>query len=71
LKIVLIAGTGHRAEWMVAATEIQMPVSGKKPLPEKNTIFKDVIIGIGCIFGLTGIVAYIRKRKRINKPYDQ
>jgi len=64
LKIVLLAGTGHRAEWTIPAGEIKMSASGKKPLPEKNTTFKGIIIGIGCIFGLTGIVAYIRKRKK-------
>jgi len=64
LKIILIAGTGHRAEWTIAASEIQVPASGKKPVPEEGTNFKGIIIGIGCIFGLTGIVAYIRKRKK-------
>ena len=64
LKIVLLAGTGHRAEWTIPAGEIKMSSSGKKPLPEKNTTFKGIIIGIGCIFGLAGTVAYIRKRKK-------
>jgi hypothetical protein len=64
LKIILIAGTGHRAEWTIAASEIQVPASGKKPVPGEGTTLKGIIIGIGCIFGLTGIVAYIRKRKR-------
>ncbi len=64
LKIVLLAGTGHRAEWTIPASEIKLSASGKKPLPEKNTTFKGIIIGIGCIFGLAGIVAYIRKRKK-------
>jgi nickel transport protein len=64
LKIVLIAGTGHRAEWTIAASEIEMPVSEKKPVPEKKTNLIGIIIGMGCIFGLTGIVAYIRRRKR-------
>ena len=64
LKIVLIAGTGHRAEWTIAASEIEMPGSEKKPVSEKKTNLIGIIIGIGCIFGLTGIVAYIRRRKR-------
>ena len=46
------------------ASEIQVPASGKKPVPEKGTTFKGIIIGIGCIFGLAGIAAYIRKRKK-------
>jgi nickel transport protein len=65
LKIVLLAGTGHRAEWIIPAGEIKMSASGKKPLSEKNTTFKGIIIGIGCIFGLAGIAAYIRRRKKI------
>lgn len=64
LKIVLIAGPGHRAEWKIAASEIQMPFSGNKPVPEKGNTFKGIIIGIGCIFGLTAVVAYIRKRQK-------
>jgi len=64
LKIILIAGTGHRAEWTIAASEIQVPASGKKPVPEEGATLNRIIIGIGCIFGLTGIVAYIRKRKK-------
>ena len=64
LKITVLAGTGHRAEWTIATSEIKMPASGKKPVPENSTTFKGIIIGIGCTFGLTGIVAYIRKRKK-------
>ena len=64
LKIVLIAGAGHRAEWTIAAGEITMPAYGKKPVPEEGTTFKGIIIGMGCIFGLTAVVAYIRKRKK-------
>jgi nickel transport protein len=66
LRIVLIAGTGHRAEWTIPAGEIEMPgTSGKTP-PEKGTPVKGVIIGVGFILGLTAIAAYIRKRKKNN-----
>jgi nickel transport protein len=64
LKIVLIAGAGHRAEWTIPASEITIPIYGKKPVPDEGTTFKGIIIGIGCIFGLTAVVAYIRKRKK-------
>jgi nickel transport protein len=67
LKIVLLAGTGHRAEWTIAAGEIDMPATEKKPVPEKSSLLKGIIIGIGCIFSLTGITAYIRKRKKKNE----
>jgi hypothetical protein len=64
LKIVLLAGTGHRAEWTIAANEIEMPAPGIKPVPEKDAPVRGIIIGLGCIFGLTAIAAYIRKRKK-------
>jgi nickel transport protein len=64
LKIVLVAGTGHRAEWTIPASEIEMPAPGKKTVPEKGATVKGIIIGIGCIFGLTAVVAYIRKHKK-------
>lgn len=67
LKIVLLAGTGHRAEWTIAAGEIEMPAAEKKPVPEKSSTLRSIIIGIGCIFSLTGITAYIRKRKKKNE----
>jgi len=68
LKIVLLAGTGHRAEWTITAGEIEMPVAQKKAVPEKSATLKGIIIGIGCIFSLTGIAAYIRKRKKRMRP---
>jgi hypothetical protein len=64
LKIVLSAGEGHRAEWTIPAAEIAMPAGRKTPVPEKSPGLQEIIIGVVCIFGLTGIVAYIRKRRR-------
>jgi len=66
LKIVLLTGTGHRAEWTIAASEIKAPAAGKKPDPKKDNTINAIIIGIGCIFILTALVAYIRKRKQTN-----
>lgn len=64
LKIVLLAGEAHRAEWTIPLAEIQMPAAAKKPVPPKSPGIKEVIIGIVCILGLTGIAAYIRKRRK-------
>jgi nickel transport protein len=36
LKIVLLAGAGHRAEWVIAASEIDMSDKKDAPLPEKT-----------------------------------
>ena len=66
LKIVLEASTGHRAEWTIAASEIQMPASGKKPESEKNTTFTNMFVGLGLIFGLTALIAYMRNRRKKN-----
>lgn len=64
LKIVLSAGEGHRAEWTISSAEMTMPAGSKKPVPEKSPSVQEIIIGLGCILGLTGIVIYIRKRRR-------
>jgi len=63
LKVVLLAGTGHRGEWTIAAGEIEMPAAEKKPAPRERVGVKRIIIGLGCIFALTGIAAYLRRRK--------
>ena len=64
LKIVLVAGTGHRAEWTIPASEIEMPGPAGKTDPGKRSTLKGIIIGVGCIFGLTAVAAYISKRKK-------
>ncbi len=64
LKIVLLAGAGHRAEWTIPVTEIEMPAAEKPPVPEKGPTVKGIIIGIGCILGLVGIATYIRNRRK-------
>jgi hypothetical protein len=67
LKIVLEAGTGHRTEWTIAADEIEMPAAGKKPDSEEGATVRGIIIGLGLIFGLTAIGAYIRKQTKKNR----
>jgi nickel transport protein len=64
LKIVLVAGTGHRAEWALPLAEIEMPAAEKPPVRGKDASAKEIIIGIGCILGLAGIAAYIRNRRK-------
>ncbi len=67
LKIVLEAGTGHRAEWTIADHEIETTAAGQRPASGKDTTVKNIIIGLGVIFGLTAVAAYFRKRKK-NSP---
>jgi nickel transport protein len=64
LKIVLLAGAAHRAEWTIPFAEIEMPAAEKPPVPEKSASAKKIIIGIGCILGLAGIAAYIHRRRK-------
>jgi hypothetical protein len=64
LKIVLLAGAGHRAEWIISAREIEMPVAAKKPIQTEGPTIKDIVIGIGCILGLAAIAAYIHRRTK-------
>ena len=64
LKIVLLTGEGHRAEGTLSLADIEIPAAEKPPVPEKDPSALKIIIGIGCILGLAGIVAYIRKRRR-------
>ncbi len=63
LKIVLEAGEGHRAEWTITASEIELPTTEKRPAAEEGLPVKNIIIGIGCIFGLVAMAAFVRKRK--------
>ena len=70
LKIVLIAGAAHRAEWTVSAAEFGMSVDRKSAAPQKSPGIKEIIIGIGCILSLTGIAAYIRNRKKKNLDHE-
>lgn len=70
LKIVLLAGEGHRAEWTLPLAEIETPAAEKPPVPEKGPGAKEIIIGIGCILGLAGIAAYIRNRKKKNLDHE-
>ena len=64
LKIVLLAGTAHRAEWTISAAEFEMPADRKPPVPQKSPGIIKILIGIGCILSLTGVAAYIRKRRK-------
>jgi nickel transport protein len=70
LKIVLLAGAAHRAEWTVSAAEFEMPAGRKTPVPQKSPGIKEIIIGIGFILSLTGVAACIRKRKKKNLDHE-
>ena len=64
LKIALIAGEGHRAEWTLTLAEIEEPAAEKPQVPQNGASVKKALLGIGFILGLAGIVAYIRNRRK-------
>ena len=70
LKIVLLAGAAHRAEWTISAAEFERPAGRKTAVPGKSPGIKEIIIGIGCILSLTGIAVYIRNRKKKNLDHE-
>ena len=70
LKIVLLTGEGHRAEGALSLADIEMPAGEMPPVPGKGASAIKIIIGIGCILGLTGIIAYIRYRKHNNLDHE-
>ena len=61
---MLQAGTGHGAQWTIAANEIEMPTVGQTQEPKNGIPVGGIILGLGIIFGLTVFTAYIRKRKK-------
>jgi hypothetical protein len=70
LKIVIDTGEGHRAEWSISADEISLPRYGIRPAAEKGLPVKNIFIGIGFIFGLVAITAYIRNRRKKNIDHE-
>jgi nickel transport protein len=64
LKIIMLTGTGHRAEWLIPVGEIEMPAAEKKQIQDKSPPIQNIIIGLGCILGLAGIAAYIHRRTK-------
>lgn len=64
LKIVLDAGEGHRADWSISASEMEMPITEKRKAADEGIPVKNMFFGIGCIFGLAVIIAYIRNRRK-------
>ena len=66
LKIVVNASLGHRNSYILSQHEFSAPVIRKHTRLKKDRIsYKDVIAGIGYIFGITGVAFYfLNKRKK-------
>jgi len=62
IKIVLEASLGHRAEYSLSA-EYKKDTDKRKNDRAAGVSFRDIIAGLGCIFGIAGIVMYSLKRR--------
>ena len=67
LKIIISTGTGHRAEWLIPASEIEGSAAERKQIQKKSPAVEEIIIGIGCILGLVVITLYFKNRKKKTK----
>jgi len=56
MKIVLLAGMGHRAEWTIFSDKVNSN--------EQKISFGNIFGGIACILGLVGIGAYFNHRRK-------
>jgi len=59
LKIVINASIGHRSSYLLSRDE--SPESVRK---EKKISYRDIIGGIGCIFGVAGIAFYFLSKRK-------
>ena len=80
-RIILDTGDGHRAEWVIkasdfaqnaattalAATPPAVPAQRRTHTHERQWRWRDVFSGIGYIFGLAGIALYFRSRRTPKK----
>ncbi|MBA3051544.1 MAG: hypothetical protein ABII20_03870 [Candidatus Omnitrophota bacterium] len=69
IRIVLNASMGHRNEYILSEEE----AAGDTDKPVKNgaraekPAVRDILAGIGCIFGISGIAMFVKCRKIIKK----
>jgi hypothetical protein len=71
LKVVVNASMGHQAEWIISAEELSGtvdvsesgPAQGSTDMAALGPQVGDVIVGIGCIFGLVAVALYFSRRK--------
>lgn len=75
-RIVLDTGDGHRATFVIKASDLpKSPATASPPQPavtpgrqsrthERQWRWRDVFSGIGYIFGIAGVVLYFKSRRR-------
>jgi nickel transport protein len=66
MKIVLLAGMGHRAEWIISQQDLAGHDRAGPESKRSGPDWLDVLGGLGCIFALVGLAAYIRSRRQKN-----
>lgn len=78
LIIVLNAGPGHRSQWELNSDQYSIPgqpdhaampaasatTPSKDKAPAANPPLINIVAGIVCIFGIGGIISFIKSRKR-------
>jgi len=66
LRIILQAGEAHLNEWTLEASDYLQENPEKQIVVKKNQgpTLPDILGGIGVIFGIAGIIAYYRARRK-------
>ena len=67
MKIVLLAGMGHRAEWIISEEDLEGHDPAIDESKRSGPDWRDVLGGLGCIIALVCLAAYIRSRRQ-KKP---
>jgi hypothetical protein len=64
LRIVLEAGPGHRAEWLLEAKEMET-TQGNGPKSVSGPGLLQVVVGLAVIFGLASVILVMLKTRKI------
>ena len=64
LRIVLEAGPGHRAEWLLEAKEMEK-AQGNGPMSVSGPGLIQVVVGLAVIFGLAAVAVVMLKSRKI------
>ena len=66
VTIVLLAGMGHRAEWILTEDDLQGNDRTRAESTPSKPDWRDILGGLGCIIALVCLAAYIRRRRKKN-----
>ena len=66
MTIVLLAGMGHRAEWIITEEDLQGHDTARPESKASNPDWRNILGGLGCIMALVCLAVYIRNRWKNN-----